>query len=405
MLRRTALAATALLAAGALLLTACTGGGSSPDPTTTSEPDPDASAIIRLVLEPGNLDIRETAGAALDQILVDNIYQGLVSAPPSRTSCRRSRGLDGLGGRADLHVHAARGRHLPRRPGAHPAGCRLVAADAQGHPGVARLGAARQRRDDRRGRAGHHPDAHRSRTSSLLWNLTGRAGLILKEGDTVDYQTGANGTGPVRARRLAAGRQHHLRAQRRVLGRAGAGRRGRLRLHPRQPGGAQRRARRRGRRAHRVRREPEGADRGERRLHARPGPVDRQGHAGVQPEPRVRSPTSACGRRSARRSTTRRSSRRSRPARPCTARSLRSTPATRISPMSPRTTRRRPRRCWPKRDVEDLTLHPHDPELLLHDDPADPGLGPRTRSASRSRSTRSTSRRGSTTCTSTRTTT
>src|SRR5688500_5508381 len=79
MLRRTTLAATALLAAGALLLTACTGGGAAPSPTTTSEPDPDASAIIRLVLEPGNLDIRETSGAALDQILVDNIYQGLVS--------------------------------------------------------------------------------------------------------------------------------------------------------------------------------------------------------------------------------------------------------------------------------------------------------------------------------------
>ena len=32
--------------------------------------------------------------------------------------------------------------------------------------------------------------------SSLLWNLTGRAGLIFKEGDTVDYKTAANGTGP-----------------------------------------------------------------------------------------------------------------------------------------------------------------------------------------------------------------
>ena len=36
--------------------------------------------MIRLVLEPGNLDIRETAGSALDQILVDNIYQGLVAS-------------------------------------------------------------------------------------------------------------------------------------------------------------------------------------------------------------------------------------------------------------------------------------------------------------------------------------
>jgi len=88
MLRRTTLAATALLAAGALLLTACT-GGSTPSPTATAETDPDASAVIRLVLEPGNLDIRETAGAALDQILVDNVYQGLVSRPPSRTSSRR----------------------------------------------------------------------------------------------------------------------------------------------------------------------------------------------------------------------------------------------------------------------------------------------------------------------------
>jgi peptide/nickel transport system substrate-binding protein len=32
--------------------------------------------------------------------------------------------------------------------------------------------------------------------SQLLWNLSGRAGLILKEGDGVDYQTAANGTGP-----------------------------------------------------------------------------------------------------------------------------------------------------------------------------------------------------------------
>ena len=93
MLRRTALAATALLAAGALLLTACT-GGSSPVADATSEPDPDASAVIRLVLEPGNLDIRETAGAALDQILVDNIYQGLVAAHArAGHRARRSRGL------------------------------------------------------------------------------------------------------------------------------------------------------------------------------------------------------------------------------------------------------------------------------------------------------------------------
>ena len=83
MLRRTALAAASLLAASALLLSACT-GDSTPTPSATGAPDPDASAVIRLVLEPGNLDIRETAGSALDQILVDNIYQGLVGRTPDQ---------------------------------------------------------------------------------------------------------------------------------------------------------------------------------------------------------------------------------------------------------------------------------------------------------------------------------
>ena len=84
MLRRTALAAAALLAAGALALTACTSGGGDATPTATGKPDPDASVAIRLVLEPGNLDIRQTAGSALDQILVDNIYQGLVARTPEQ---------------------------------------------------------------------------------------------------------------------------------------------------------------------------------------------------------------------------------------------------------------------------------------------------------------------------------
>ena len=84
MLRRTTVAAAALLAAGALLLSACT-GGTSPSPTSSGgSADPDASIAVRLVAEPGNLDIRETAGAALDQILIDNVYQGLVSRTPDQ---------------------------------------------------------------------------------------------------------------------------------------------------------------------------------------------------------------------------------------------------------------------------------------------------------------------------------
>jgi peptide/nickel transport system substrate-binding protein len=81
MLRRTTVAAAALLAAGALLLSACSGGSARrlPDRGT---PDPDA--VVNVRLEPSNLDIRETAGAALDQILIDNVYQGLVSRAPDQ---------------------------------------------------------------------------------------------------------------------------------------------------------------------------------------------------------------------------------------------------------------------------------------------------------------------------------
>ena len=195
MFRRTAIAAASLLAAGALLLSACSGGG-EPGPTTTGEPDPDASATIRLVLEPGNLDIRQTAGAALDQILVDNIYQGLVARTPEQEivpalASDWTVSPDGLtytftlregvtfhGGQEltpqDVVWSLTTRKNTPEwRDSARLANVTTIAADGQDI--VLTLA---------------EPD------SSLLWNLTGRAGIVLKEGDTVDYSTAANGTGP-----------------------------------------------------------------------------------------------------------------------------------------------------------------------------------------------------------------
>lgn len=196
MLRRTALAATSLLAAGLLALTACSGSGAEPTPTVIGDPDPDASVAIRLVLEPGNLDIRQTAGSALDQILVDNIYQGLVARTPEQDIVPALAGdwtvsPDGLTYtftlREGVTFHdgqpltpqdvvwslttrrdTAEWRDSGRLSG-------VTAIEAEGQEVTLTLDA---------------PD------SSLLWNLTGRAGIILKEGDTVDYQTEANGTGP-----------------------------------------------------------------------------------------------------------------------------------------------------------------------------------------------------------------
>ncbi|MDW4573278.1 ABC transporter substrate-binding protein [Microbacterium sp. M3] len=194
MLRRSALAAA--LVAGLLTLTACGGGGGDAAPTPTGEPDPDASVAIRLVLEPGNLDIRETAGSALDQILVDNIYQGLVARTPEQDivpalASDWTVSPDGLTYtftlREDVTFHDGQPltpqdvvwslttrRDSPEwRDSARLANVTSITADGQDV--VLALS---------------EPD------SSLLWNLTGRAGIVLKEGDTVDYQTAANGTGP-----------------------------------------------------------------------------------------------------------------------------------------------------------------------------------------------------------------
>ncbi|WP_404431971.1 ABC transporter substrate-binding protein [Microbacterium lacus] len=195
MFGRTSLAAAALLAAGALVLSACT-GGTTPTPSNTGEPDPDASAIIRLVLEPGNLDIRETAGAALDQILVDNIYQGLVSRTPEQEI------VPGLASDWTISSDALTYTFTLREGVVFHDGQELTPQDVvwslqtrKDTPGwrdSARLANVASITAD-----GQEitltltePD------SSLLWNLTGRAGIILKEGDTVDYKTAANGTGP-----------------------------------------------------------------------------------------------------------------------------------------------------------------------------------------------------------------
>lgn len=193
--RRTALTASALFVAGALLLTSCS-GGSAPAPTAIATADPDATAVIRLVLEPGNLDIRETAGAALDQILIDNVYQGLVSRTPEQDiepalasdyevssdgltySFTLREGVTFHDGQAltpqDVVWSLQTRKDTPAwSDSARLANVASITADGQ----VITLTLTQ-------------PD------SSLLWNLTGRAGLVLKEGDTVDYQTKANGTGP-----------------------------------------------------------------------------------------------------------------------------------------------------------------------------------------------------------------
>ncbi len=193
--RRIAVAASALLAAAALTLTACTGGGSTA-PTGSGTPDSDASVAIRLVLEPGNLDIRQTAGAALDQVLIDNVYQGLVSRTPSQEivpalASDYDVSADGLTYTFTLRegVTFHDGQALTPQDVVWSLQTRKDTAawsDSARLANVSSIVADGQKITLTLSK----PD------SSLLFNLTGRAGIILKQDDTVDYKTKANGTGP-----------------------------------------------------------------------------------------------------------------------------------------------------------------------------------------------------------------
>ncbi len=196
MLRRTTLAAAALLAAGALLLTACT-GGTSPSPSATGgAADPDASVSIRLVAEPSNLDIRETAGAALDQILIDNVYQGLVSRTPEQEI------VPALASDYEVSEDGLTYTFTLREDVTFQNGEALTPEDVvwslqQVKDTASFRDSARLARVSTIAAEGQTITLTLSQPdSTLLWNLTGRAGLILKKDDATDRKTKANGTGP-----------------------------------------------------------------------------------------------------------------------------------------------------------------------------------------------------------------
>lgn len=196
MLRRTALATSALLI-GALLFTSCTGTSTAPDPT--GAPDPDATLTVRLSLEPSNLDIRRTSGAALEQALIDNVYQGLVTrdgdddnaiVPALATDWTVS--PDGLTYTFTL-----------RQGVTFHDGSALTAEDVVTSLQTAKDDATIQNSADLAGVASiASPDPTTVVVTlaqpniDFLFALTGRAGLVVKSNDTTNFETATNGTGP-----------------------------------------------------------------------------------------------------------------------------------------------------------------------------------------------------------------
>jgi peptide/nickel transport system substrate-binding protein len=183
------------LAAGtALALAAC----SSPSGTkATGTADTSATVDVGLYLEPTDLDVRTTSGVALDQALIDNVYQGLV-------------GLDTSGRIHDVlaksHTVSADGLTYDftlRSGTTFSNGDVLDAADA-----VWSLNQVEDTKTDVGNAAFASvksitaPSAEDVRitlskpSAELLYSLAGRAGLILDEQATNDRKTTAIGSGP-----------------------------------------------------------------------------------------------------------------------------------------------------------------------------------------------------------------
>lgn len=192
-LRRTLIAATAIAASAMLALSGCS-GSSTPKPRSNGN----ATVRVGLVLEPTSLDIRTQAGAALDQVLIDNVYQGLVGRTPTesiRNVLAQSRTVSADGLTYTFHLRS--GLHFSN-------GDPLSASDV-----VWSL-------DDLRAHAATYvnggdlasvqniaaPDANTvvltlsKPDSDLLFALSGRAGLVLDQKATNNRATTAIGSGP-----------------------------------------------------------------------------------------------------------------------------------------------------------------------------------------------------------------
>ncbi|WP_156758134.1 ABC transporter substrate-binding protein [Actinokineospora pegani] len=195
----------ALLAA--TTATACgTGGGggeTGPGASQAATPpddqlDLDAVVTVRMILEPVSLNPFPTSGVAVDQLLLDNVYEGLVSVDDGEVVPRLASSWevspDGLGYTFELVDGATFHDGSPvtsadvvwsLRQQIAPGSTALRAAEFASVAGVSAPDAATVQVD------------LKQRDTFLLWNLTQRGGIVYKQGtDFAALDAKDNGSGP-----------------------------------------------------------------------------------------------------------------------------------------------------------------------------------------------------------------
>lgn len=147
----------------------------------------ESELTIGILLAPTNLDIRNTSGVALDQVLADNVYQGLVGFAPGTLDVEPV-----LAESYDVSDDGTRYEFTLRDDVAFHSGSALTATDV-----VTSL-------DETFGGslAVTSPNEQtvvidlEEPNSFLLFQLSGREGLILEAAAENDLKNSANGTGP-----------------------------------------------------------------------------------------------------------------------------------------------------------------------------------------------------------------
>lgn len=164
------------------------GGGGTIDPSVppVTPSGSDGELTIGMLLEPTNLNIRETAGVALDQLLVDNVYEGLVTFVPGTTEIRML-----LAESYELNDDATRYEFKLRESVTFHSGNPLTAEDVVASLQTTIADATIEASDE------HTVVIELTEPNSLLLpTLASRLGVILEAAATNDLANSANGTGP-----------------------------------------------------------------------------------------------------------------------------------------------------------------------------------------------------------------
>lgn len=184
--------AAGIALASTLLLSACTPGSGD-----SGGGQPGATVNVGLELEPTNLNVRTTSGIALDQVLIDNVYQGLVGRGDHGQivdvlAKSHTVSTDGL--TYTFVLNSGVTFHDGAKLTANDVVFSIdqVAKDAKlaGHADLADVSSITKKDDSTIVITLKKPN------SSLLWNLTGRAGLVVEKAAKNKLATTANGTGP-----------------------------------------------------------------------------------------------------------------------------------------------------------------------------------------------------------------